>query len=84
VREVGGLNPNHGTIVGVFHPTRQLAKFSLLNMPYVVNLFRISPRGEAVNNIPYASPSFQVVKPCKITAISAAIIIIISPIDVGF
>jgi len=39
VREVGGSNPGRGAIVegrGV-HPTRQLAKFSLPNMPYLVN-----------------------------------------------
>jgi len=35
---VRGLNPGCGTIVGgVFHPTRQVARFSLLNMPYNEN-----------------------------------------------
>ena len=53
-----------------FHPTRQLARFSPSNMPSVVNsnLFRISPSGEAVNYKSYASPSFEVAKPRKITA----------------
>ena len=37
VWEVGGSNPSHGTIVGVFHPTRQLVRFSSPNMPYIVN-----------------------------------------------
>ena len=38
VREVGGSNPGRGTIAGgVFHPTRQLARFSLPNMPYIIN-----------------------------------------------
>jgi len=37
VPEVGGLNPSHGTIFGgVFHPSRQLARFSQRNMPYIV------------------------------------------------
>jgi len=38
VRGVGGSNLGHGIIVGgVFHPIRQLAKFSPLNMSYIVN-----------------------------------------------
>ena len=38
VREVGGSNPDRGTIVGgVFHRTRELARFSPRNMPYIVN-----------------------------------------------
>ena len=56
-REVGGSNPGRGTIVGGgFHPTKQLARFSPPNMSYIVNLFRIGPRGEAVNYRPYSSP----------------------------
>ena len=39
-------------------------------MPSIVNLFRFSPRGEAVNHRPYPSRSFEVAKPRKITAIS--------------
>jgi len=38
VWEVRGSNPNCETIIGgVFHSTRQLARFSQLNMPYIVN-----------------------------------------------
>ena len=38
VLEVEGLNLSCGTIVGgVFHPTRQLARFSPPNRPYIVN-----------------------------------------------
>ena len=38
VRGVRGSNPGRDTIAGgVFHPTRQLAKFSPPNMPYIVN-----------------------------------------------
>jgi len=38
VQKVRSSNPGHGSIVGgVFHLTRQLARFSLLNMPYIVN-----------------------------------------------
>ena len=77
MREVGGSNPAGGTIVGVFHPTRQLAGFSPPKMPYIVNLFRISPPGEPVNYRPCGPPPFRVTKPHKITAISAIIIIII-------
>jgi len=55
VREVGGSNPGRGTIVGgVFHSTRQLARFSALNKPAIVN-----SRDEAVTDH-YASPSFEV------------------------
>ena len=36
VWEVGGSNPSRGNIVGVFHPTRQLARFSPPNMPSIV------------------------------------------------
>jgi len=42
------------TIVGIFHPIRQLARFSQPNMSY--NIFRISPDGKAVNYRPYTSP----------------------------
>jgi len=38
VMEVGGSDPGRDTIVqGVFHPTRQLERFSPPNMPYIVN-----------------------------------------------
>jgi len=38
VWEVGGSNPSCGTIIGgVFHPRRQLARFSPPNMPYIGN-----------------------------------------------
>ena len=60
-----------------FHPARQPAKFSPPNMPSILNLFRISSCGEGVNYRPYASTSFEVVKPHKITAISAIIIILL-------
>jgi len=44
-----------GTIVGgVFHPARQLARFSPLNMQFIISL-----RGQAVNYRPFASPSFE-------------------------
>jgi len=33
----GGSNPSLITLVGVFHPTKQLARFSPLNMPYIAN-----------------------------------------------
>ena len=48
-------------------------------MPYIcliLNLFIISPRDEAVNSCPYASPLFEVAKPRTITALWAIIIII--------
>ena len=32
---VRGSNPDHGIIIGVFHSTKQLARFSHLNMPYI-------------------------------------------------
>ena len=38
VPEVGGSNPGGGTRVGeVFHPTRQLARFSPSNMSSILN-----------------------------------------------
>jgi len=75
VREVGSSNPGRGIIVGKdFHPTRQLARLSPANMLSNLNLFRISPHGETVNHRPYASPSLQVAKPRKITAILTIII----------
>jgi len=39
MREVAGSNPGRGIIRGerVFHPTRQLRRFSAPNMPYIVN-----------------------------------------------
>ena len=46
-------------ILEVFHPTRQLARFSPPNMSCI-----------RVNDRRYASPSFEVGKPHKITAIS--------------
>ena len=70
--------PRHYSIGGVFHPTKQLVRFSPPNMPYIVNLFRINPRGEVVNYRSYTSPSFEVTKTRKITDISAVIIIIAS------
>jgi len=68
VWEVTGSGLGCGTIVGgVFHPSRQLAKFSPLNMPFILNLFRISlrGRGESVNYRPFASPSFEVASHVK-------------------
>ena len=71
----------HGTIIeGVFHPARQLAKFSPLNMISILNLFRISLCGEAVNYRPYTSPSFEVashIKNCHFSHYYYYIIIII-------
>jgi len=52
-------------IVGVFHPVRQLARFSPLNMPYILNLFRISLCRKAINYRPYTSLSFEVVSHIK-------------------
>ena len=55
-----------GTIVGgVFYSARQLSRFSPLNMQYILNLFRISLHGEAINYRPYASPSFEVASHIK-------------------
>ena len=66
VQEVGGSHLIRGTIVGgAFHPARQLTRFSLPNMPYILNLFRISLCGEAINYRPYASPSFDVASHIK-------------------
>ena len=49
--EVGGSNPDRGTIAGgVFHPTGQLARFSPPNMPSIAN----SKCVEVVNYRPYA------------------------------
>ena len=76
VREVAGSRLGRGTIVGrVFHPTRQLARFFPPNMSFILNSFRISLRGEALNYRPFASPSFEVASHVK-TAISAIINII--------
>ena len=59
-----------GTVVGgVFHPISQLARFSPPNMSFILNVFRSSLRGEAVNYRPFATPSFEVashVKYCHI------------------
>jgi len=61
VQEVTGSRLGCGTIVGgVFHPARQLARFSLLNIPSILNLFRINFCGEAINYRPYPSLSFEV------------------------
>ena len=52
VREVAGSNPGRGTIVGgVFHPIRQLTRFSrpICHQFKIVNLYRINRRGEGVN-----------------------------------
>jgi len=49
--------------------TRQLARFSPTAMLYILNLFRISVHGEAINYRPHASPSFEVashVKKCQL------------------
>ena len=46
----------------------------------ILNLFKISPFGEVVNFRPFGSPSFEVAKSRKITAITAIIIIISSSI----
>jgi len=76
--EIGGLNPGCGTIVGgFFYQTKQLVSFSLRNMPSIVNLFTISPCGEAVNYRPYVSPSFEVAKPCIIIVILDIIILLL-------
>jgi len=37
VQEIGGSNPSCDNIVGVFHPTKQLARFSPPNMSYIEN-----------------------------------------------
>ena len=36
-REVVSLSPDLGTLVGVFTPTRQLVRFSHLNVPFFQN-----------------------------------------------
>jgi len=63
VQEDAGSRLGRGTIVGgVVHPTRQLARYSPPNLPFILNskLGRISLRGEAVNYRPSSSPSFEV------------------------
>jgi len=61
VWEVAGSRHSHGTIVGgVLHQARQLARFSPLKIPSIVNLFRISLCEEAINYRPYVSLSFEV------------------------
>ena len=51
VPEVAGSRLGCGTLVGgVFHPARQLARFSPANMPHVLNM-PYSLCGEAVNYI---------------------------------
>jgi len=53
--------PWHYYIVGGdFHPMSQLARFSPPNMPFILNLFRISLGREAINYRPFAAPSFEV------------------------
>ena len=50
MREVAGSPLGRGTIVGgIFHPAKQLARFSPPNMPDILNLFIISLRGEAIS-----------------------------------
>ena len=39
---------------------------------YILNLFRINPRGEVVNYGLYGSPSFEVTKPAIIIIISSS------------
>ena len=73
VREVADSNPGRGTKEGgVFHPTSQLARFSSKNKSSNDNYIslRVSLHGEVINYRPYASPSFGVVMPHKIAAIS--------------
>ena len=71
MRQVAGSRLSHGTIVGGdFHPASELARFSPPNMQYILNLFRISLCGEAINYRPYASPSFIIIQSLK-TVISA-------------
>ena len=66
VQEIQGSNPSSGTMVGgIFHPARQLARFSQPIMPYILNIFRISLREEAINYRPYASPSFEIASHVK-------------------
>jgi len=66
VREVAGMRLGCDIIVGgVFRPARQLARFSPLNMPSILNLFRTGLHGEAINYRPYASPSFEVASHVK-------------------
>ena len=62
VRQVGGSNPDRGTIVGVFHRTRQPERFSSLNMSSISNyeFVWICPRRKAVTYIPYGSPLFEI------------------------
>ena len=60
-REVVGSNSGRDTKVGkVFNSNRQLAKFSPPNMSYIVNLFTISPRREAIYYRPCAFLSFEI------------------------
>ena len=45
--------------------TLAMARFSPPNMPYILNLFRISLCGEAINYRSYVSPSFEVASHVK-------------------
>ena len=76
--EVGGSNPDLGTIDGgVFHPNQATGKvFSTEYAIYCKFYFRLElcPSGETVNNRPNASPSFELVKPLKVTAISTILL----------
>ena len=78
VRKVACSRLGRGTIVGgVFHPARQLTRFSPPNMPYLNFKFIYNQSSwEAIHYRPYASPSFKVPATIK-TATSGNIIIMI-------
>jgi len=70
VRRVGGSNPGRGIIIGArsFSSNQAMNWQGFLRRIYmlsILNLFRISRRGEAVNYRQwiYSSPSFEVAKP---------------------
>jgi len=76
VRDVGGLNSTRGTRCRSCSSNQAIGK--VFSAEYAIyckfSIIKLSPLGVAVNYKPYASPSFQMAKPRKITVISAIII----------
>jgi len=88
VQKVTGSLLDHGTIIGAVFQASGIGKvFSTEYAIYskILNLFRISLYGEAINYRPYVSPSFEQLRlPAMLkTAISAIIIIITWGIDIN-
>ena len=58
---VVGLDPRCDTVVGVvLHPSSQLARFYPPKVPYISNIFIISPRDKTTNYRANTCPSFEV------------------------